>query len=236
MNFIFRPPSMEDFIRLLQAWRFWVIGALIGGLAGAGFYAIFPPEYQAHATVAVSFNMEKAWPNKPDNELFYYLDRESRKVEEIAWSDLTLQTVTDQTGLDAAALRAGKLELSQPEDGGWHFYASDPSPIIAEKLASAWAEAFTSQVQQGLLVEVELDAARKALIQSPDDAKLKAEIGSLEAKSLAITPELQISISHSKNLSAERKTNLATYILAGSALFLALAGLGILFFGDRKSA
>lgn len=236
MNFIFRPPSMEDFIRLLQAWRFWVIGALIGGLVGAGFYAIFPPEYQAHATVVVSFNMEKAWPNKPDNELFYYLDRESRKVEEIAWSDLTLQMVTDQTGLDAAALRAGKLELSQPEDGGWHFYASDPSPIIAEKLASAWAEAFTSQIQQGLQVEVELDAARKALIQSPDDAKLKAEIGSLEAKSLAITPELQISISQSKNLPTERKTNLATFILAGSALFLALAGLGILFFGDRKSA
>lgn len=238
MKTLLAPASLDDLICLLRAWRFWVLGALIGGLAGAAFYFVRPPEYRARATVVVSFNMEKAWPNKPDNELFYYLERESRKVEEVAWSDATLQQVADQTGLTVSELRpeGGKLELSQPQDGGWHFYASDPSAQVAARLAAVWAQAFTTQVQQGIQTAIALDAAHKALESSPADIKLLAALDDLESRSLAITPEMQISLAQSKNLPAGRKNSLGIYVMAGAGLFLALGGLGILFKGNRERA
>jgi hypothetical protein len=180
--------------------------------------------------VVVSFNMEKAWPNKADNELFYYLERESRKVEEVAWADATLQQVADQTGLSVSALRAGVLELSQPQDGGWHFYANDPSAEKARKLASVWAEAFTTQVQQGIQTAVALDAARLALQAKPGDPQIQATVNGLEAKSLAITPEMQASLAQAKELPTARKSSRATYMLAGAGLGLALAALLVLFF------
>ena len=236
MKTLLAPASMSDVILLLRAWRFWVLGALIGGLAGMALYYVTPPDYRARATVVVTFNMEKAWPNKPDNELFYYLERETRKVEEVAWSDATLQQVSTQTGLALADLRSGKLELGQPQDGGWHFYASDRSQKTANQLAAAWAQAFTAQVQQGIQDAVTLDAARKALESSPADPQIQAQVKDLESKSLAITPEMQVSLAQSKDLPTTRKGSLAVYTLAGASLFLALTALLILFVGDRKRA
>ena len=34
MTWLFSPPSLDDLIRLLKAWRFWTLGALIGALLG----------------------------------------------------------------------------------------------------------------------------------------------------------------------------------------------------------
>ena len=230
MKTLLSAPTLDDLIRLLRAWRLWVLATLIGMLTAVAFYAIKPPEYRAEATVVVSFNMEKAWPNRPDNELFYYLERESRKVETVAWADDTLQQVADQTGLTVSMLRSGKLELSQPQDGGWHFYATDASAKQAQKLASTWAEVFTSQVQQGIQTATTLDAARDALKNSPDNPQYLAIVNDLEAKTLAITPEMQVSLSQSKNLPVERKSSRSTYMLAGAGLSLALTALLILFF------
>jgi hypothetical protein len=227
-NWLFSPPSSDDLIRLLRAWRFWLLGALLGGLLGAAVYFVAPPDFRARATVVVSFNMEKAWPVNSDKELFYYLERESRKVQDVAWADATLQQVADETGFGVPQLRSGKLELSQPQDGGWHFYATDPQAAVAEKLASAWAGAFSTQIRQGIETAVALDAARKALAANPSDAKLKTSVSELEAKSLAITPELQISFSQAKDLPAERKSGLGVYVLAGAGLLLALCALLIL--------
>jgi hypothetical protein len=229
MKTLLSPPSFDDFVRLLRAWRFWLLGALLGGFLGAAVYYILPPEYRARATVVVTFNMEKAWPVNSDKELFYYLERESRKVWDVAWADTTLQQVAAETGFSVSQLRSGKLELSQPKDGGWHFYATDPQADVAAKLASAWAGAFSAQTRQGIEKAVALDAARKALAANPSDAKLQASISELEAKSLAITPELQISFSQAKDLPVERKSGLGTYVLTGATLFLSLGALLILF-------
>jgi hypothetical protein len=223
------PPTLEDFLRLLRAWRFWVLGALLGGLLGAVVYFVAPPAYRTHATVVVSFNMEKAWPVNSDRELFYYLEREARKVEEVAWADATLQPVAEATGFSLAQLRSGKLELSQPQDGAWHFYASDPQAAVAVKLASAWAAAFDRQLRQGIETAVALEAARKALVANPGDTKLQAAVSELEASSLAITPELQVSLAQSKELPVERKSGLGVSVLAGAVICLALGALLILF-------
>ena len=143
MNILFSPPSLDDFIRLLKAWRFWVLGALIGSAIGAALFYVVPPPYRAKATVNVDFNFEEAFPTNTDRQDFYYLEREARKMEEIAWSDDVLSK------LDAPAdeLREGILTLSQPAEAGWHFYADDSNPQKAEELASTWANAFVEKVQ-----------------------------------------------------------------------------------------
>jgi uncharacterized protein involved in exopolysaccharide biosynthesis len=143
MKFILSSPSLDDLIRLLKAWRFWVLGAMLGALLGAAVYFVVPAPYRARAVVNVDFNLEQAWPKDTDRQQFYYLERESRKLVEIAWSDDVLAE------LDAPVedLRNGKLSLSQPAEAGWNFYADDKDPQKAEALASAWANAFVEKAQ-----------------------------------------------------------------------------------------
>ena len=147
MNFIFISPSLDDLIRLFRAWRFWVLGAFVGALIGTSVYYIVPPPYRARATVNVDFNLEQAWPQDSDRQQFYYLERESRKLEELAWSDSVLQAVSDISSISTQELRDEKLQLGQPAEAGWHFYADDQDPQTAEILASSWAIAFVGEVQ-----------------------------------------------------------------------------------------
>ena len=146
---IFSPPSSDDLIRLLKAWKFWVLGAVAGAFIGAAVYYIFPPDYRARATVNVDFNLEEAWPQETDRQQFYYLERETRKLEEIAWSDDVLQMVSSELLIPVEELR-GKLKLSQPAEAGWHFYAEDSNLGRAQELASAWALMFTQKVRENV--------------------------------------------------------------------------------------
>src|SRR5215475_10077215 len=144
MTWLFSPSSMDDLVRLLKAWRFWSVGALIGALIGAGIYYVAPPLYRAHATVLVDFNLEQAWPQNTDREQFYYLERETRKLEEIAYSDTVIETIVEQNrNVSTAELHNGMLLLSQPEEGGWNFYVDDKNPQRAASIATAWAVAFS---------------------------------------------------------------------------------------------
>ena len=147
MNTILTPPTLDDLIRLLKAWRFWMLGAIIGAMIGAAVYYIVPPPFRAKATVNVDFNLEQAWPKDTDRQQFYYLERETRKLEEIAWSDDVMSKVSSKIGIPVEVLRGGKLLLSQPAEAGWHFYADDKDSKVAAMLASSWAEAFVAQAQ-----------------------------------------------------------------------------------------
>ncbi len=147
MNYLFIPPSLDDLIRLLKAWRFWMLGAILGALIGAAVYSIVPPPFRARATVNVDFNLEQAWPQDTDRQQFYYLEREARKLEELAGSDDVMVWVSSQFAVTIADLRGGKLQLGQPAEAGWHFYADDNDPKIAAELASTWAQAFVDAVQ-----------------------------------------------------------------------------------------
>src|SRR4030095_9328344 len=94
MKLLFSSPSMDDVIRLLKAWRFWSLGALVGGLMGMAVFYVAPPPYRAHAVVLVDFNLEQAWPQETDRQQFYYLERETRKLEQIAWSDEVMNALS----------------------------------------------------------------------------------------------------------------------------------------------
>lgn len=201
MTWLFSPPSLDDLTRLLKAWRFWSIGVLIGALIGAAAYYIAPPLFRAHATVLVDFNLEQAWPQETDREHFYYLERETRKLKEVAFSDIVMETMieTDRQST-VAELRNGKLSFSQPAEGGWHFYAEDQDPQRAESLASAWAHAFAGQVSAQL------------------------------ASSEGLNSFIEVTVTQAANLPVARSVSLSTYLFTGVVGFLALASILVLFF------
>lgn len=154
MHTLFSAPSFDDFIHLLRAWRFWLLAGLLGALVSSAAYGLFPPPYRARAVVNVDFNLEQAWPQETDRQQFYYLERETRKLEEIAWSDVVMQAVAQADGrVSVEQLRGGVLTLSQPAEAGWHFYAQDEDPARARILASTWARAFVRAARTDLAAQ-----------------------------------------------------------------------------------
>ena len=145
---MFASPRQETLLRLLSAWRIWVGGAILGTIVAALVYFIFPPAFRAQATVLVDQNVEKVISKEQtDLRKFNFLARETDKLVEIAWADRTLAKVSAQTGLSVSSLRDGRLQLSQPSDGGWHFLADAANAKTASTLATAWAGAFVQAVQ-----------------------------------------------------------------------------------------
>ncbi|HLF72895.1 MAG TPA: hypothetical protein VI524_00995 [Anaerolineales bacterium] len=201
MLWLFTPPSVDDLIRLLKAWRFWSIGALIGALLGAAAFYVAPPPYRARATVLVDFNLEQAWPEETDRQQFYYLERETRKLKEIAWSDPVMaRIVVIDHSLTGQELRNGKLSLSQPAEGGWHFYAEDENPERAAAIASTWAQVFAEQVSGSAMAADGLNSFVEAHV--------------LQAAQLPVEHSIPIS----------------TYLFVGAIAFLAIASFLVLFF------
>ena len=205
MHWLFSAPSMDDLIRLLKAWRFWSVGALLGALLGAALYYIAPPPYRAHATVLVDFNLELAWPEETDRQQFYYLERETRKLEEIAWSDIIIGLIVENTGnFTAEELRNGKLSLSQPAEGGWHFYADDENPERAAALASAWSQVFVEQVR-----------LRTGLLEGPNEY-------------------IEVTRTQTAQIPRDRSLSISTYLFVGAIVFLTVASFLVLFFYKPK--
>lgn len=131
-----------------MAWRVWVAGAALGAIVAAIIYVIAPPQYRAQATVLVDQNVEQALPPDTSNtQIYVYLQRETDKLIVVTWADSTLAVVSNQTGIPVAALRDGRLQLSQSGDGGWHFFADAPDAATAAEIASAWAQSFYSALQ-----------------------------------------------------------------------------------------
>jgi capsular polysaccharide biosynthesis protein len=200
MVWSFSSPSFDDLIRLLKAWKFWVLGAMVGALIGGTIYFIVPPTYRARAVVNVDFNLEQAWPQETDRQQFYYLERETRKMEEIARSDDVMQAVSAQTSVSVEDLRDGKLKLSQPAEAGWHFYAEDKNPDQARKLAGTWAQAFAEKVQKNV------------------------------SNSKGLNSFIRVEATQKANLPVQRSISLSTYLLTGAILFLVLSAIVFLFF------
>jgi len=205
VNWLFSPPSIDDLISLLKAWRFWSVGALIGALIGAAMFYLTPPPYQARATVLVDFNLEQAWPQETDRQQFYYLERETRKLEEIAWSDSVMEAIVANNGnITSQELHDGRLSLSQPAEGGWHFYAEDENPERAAAIASAWAQVFTEQVGK-----------RVAATEGPNSF-------------------IETTVTQIAQLPVEPSVPLSTNLFVGAIVFLAVASFLVLFFVKPK--
>jgi hypothetical protein len=203
---VLAPPTIEDLIRVTSAWRLWILGGLMAAALGAAIYVVAPPPYRARATVNVDFHLEQAWPVSTDREQFYYLERETRKLVEIAMSDQTLGVVTSELpGISLQQLRAGAAQLSQPGNGGWHFFGIDRDPERAAVIASAWARAFSEAVGRQVLA---------------------GEAGDLER---FITADL----TRVESLKPERSVSLGAYMLASVIVALSLIALVLLLVHPR---
>lgn len=237
MSKLLIPPSSNDFDRLLKAWRFWVLAALIGGLLGGVIHFIAPPPYRVQASALVDFNVEEAYLATADKQIFYYLEREVRKLEAIAWSDAVLQEVVNEVGgVTITELRGGALLLSQPGEADWHFWAEDRDPQRASRLASAWAEAFTTQVREAAAASMTLQAYHASIESGcgQECAELEARITDLESRAQGVSPYVEAGLLQAQELSATRKIAISTYILVGALSALALGALGVLFVLPRK--
>jgi hypothetical protein len=200
-------PQFEDLITLLRAWRFWLTSVLMGAAIGGLVFYVFPPQYRARASALVDFHMEQAWPQNTDREQFYYLERETRKLEALAWSDAVLQDVAGRVpGVSLAEMRTGKLVLSQPGNGPWHFYAYDRNAAQAASLAGSWSQAFASHVS--------------AAVASGTFAELESFI--------------TVEATETQGLSAARSPAFSTYALAGALVVPALSFLFSLFVWSRE--
>jgi hypothetical protein len=92
------------------------------------------------------------------------------------------------------------LQLSQPAEAGWHFYANDPDAKRAQELASAWAVLFTQKVQENV------------------------------AASQGLNSLIRLDATQTENIPLDRSVPLSTYLLTGAIAFLALSALVVLFF------
>ena len=172
--------------------------------AGRSYLLSAPPPYRARATVNVDFNLEEAWPEESDRQQFYYLERETRKLEEIAWSDAVMMSVAESSGMRyfRTPRRSAFTQPTRRRQAG----TSMPMTAIAaraEALASAWALAFTEQAQAEMAAQVGLNAL------------------------------VRVDAAQVEDLPVYRSVSQSTYLLSGSIGFLALSALLVLF-SNRK--
>jgi hypothetical protein len=233
--------SPDHFVRILQSWRVWLVGALLGALLGWGVYVLFLPPYRAQASAVVDFNVEELWISKLNTQYAFFYQRETRKLKEIAYSDETLGTVAEQVGeVSVEELRGGKLLLSYPYGGVWHFWAEDEDPAKAELLARVWAETFVKAVRERVVLAPEIDALRVELntfvnenpdvdTGNPEVVRLMDEIAALSEKMEGVSPYIDISLSQTESLPVTRTVDRSVYILVGSFVGAGAAAFLVLF-------
>jgi hypothetical protein len=236
--------SNDSLARVLQSWRLWLAGAVVGVLLSSAVYAVFPPPYRARAVVVVDFNIEEVWKIAPSKQ-FYFLGRESRKLEELAWSDETMQLLADEVGdVTVRELRDEFLSLSQPDDGAWYFFADHPDADRAEQIASAWAKVFYQQASNAVEVSADLELMRQQIPlifdQYPDISsgealdKLRRDYPDF-TETKGISPYIEMSLSQIDDLKIVRKVPMSVYILSGAMIgACSFAFAGLLFLREEE--
>jgi hypothetical protein len=228
---------------LFAAWRLWLLGAVVGAALGWAVFQLAPPLYRSVATVVVDQNLEEAWQFFPDRQLFQFLQRETERLEQVAWSDVVMHDVaSNMHGYSVAELRGGMLQLSQPSDGGWHFYANAKDAATAQHLAATWAQEFVEAAEAAVEVSPSLEAARAELsaelaAADPDEERVQVLLQHLTdfwGSSKGVSMYTELYVSQAAELPTERSVSQATYLLLGSAAGALAAALFVLLAPPRR--
>jgi len=235
IKWLLRKPTSDEIINLLLAWRVWIIGAVIGAFVASVVYLISPPKYRTDATIIVDLNVEQILDYEtPDRNQNYFLERESSKLVELAWSDDVMARVAQETGLSVMILRSDVLQLGQPSDGGWKFYANSDDPELARKAASIWAKTFYEYAAVESEIALEM-LSLQSKIESEralgnDISALTAQYDLLQKDSLGIDPYLDFGEVHVEDLVVSRSIPIGNFVFLGSLLGILSFSLGVLFF------
>jgi capsular polysaccharide biosynthesis protein len=228
---------------MLSEWRMWLFGALLGTLAAIALFSIAPPNYRARATVVVDQNVEVAWTYFPDRQLFQFIRRETARLVNLAWSDHVLSAL-QTSELTYGELRDRVLQLSQPSDGAWHFYAQHADAQMAANLANAWAQAFVADIKNALDADSEMQAAREALAtlvlsdpeaNNPELLALMNQITELAERTRGVSPYVDVYFSQSASLPVERNPSMASHLFIGATSGLLIAWLATLIRAGKGS-
>jgi hypothetical protein len=185
--------------------------------------------------VVIDHNLESVWEFAPAQN-FYFLGRETRKLEQLAWNDVTMQMVAEEVGgVTVSELRDEILSLSQPSDGGWHLWADHADQQVAEEIAGAWARAFVEQIYAGMSTSAELEQQREEINQillenegmNPDEVHDLIDVMSpLLDQTAGISPWLEVDLAQEEDLMVTHKVILSVYVLIGS--FVGACGTALL--------
>jgi capsular polysaccharide biosynthesis protein len=241
------PPQITGLIKILQAWRILLVAFLLGGFIGAGAYSLFTPPYRAQTIVVIDQNLERSFTAMAtDRDIFYFLERETSRLEELVWSDAVLQQVADRVGnVTVDQLRNKVLQLSEPSDGGWRLYAIDKNPDRAKLIANTWADVFETETLKGVQIAAALETAQNQLktlstavpAASPEEiARLNSQINDLQAQTYGINPLAQVHKTQKIGLVVERASSRGFYAFAGGMAGLVIAILlGAVFLKERHA-
>jgi hypothetical protein len=238
-------PVPDPIAAIFEAWRLWLLGALIGALLAWLAFQIAPPDFRARATVVVDQNLEQAWQYFPDRQLSQFLLRETERLEQIAWSDEVMNEVAAEVpGFSVEQLRGGSvLLLAHPSDGGWHFYADDADASTAQQLAAAWAQAFVDSSRAAITASPDLQATRAALsaellagtdVEDEGVRALMQDLIFLAEHTKGLSMYTEISVSQIADLPTAPSLSLSTYLLVGSIAGALAAPLYVLLRPARK--
>jgi len=186
--------------------------------------------------------LEAIFPTSPDREIFYFLERETNKLEELAWSDQVLQRTVSIAGISSVnALRNGILQLSQPGDGGWKLYATSTDPHIAKIIANAWGDAFEEVVREGADIErsvlaIQTTLAAGSVTDTVELDRLSHDLTELQQSSLGIHPLLQITRSQKSDIQVIRKSSQGLYIFSGAMITLMITLIMVLLFPPKTES
>lgn len=222
--------------KIFLNWKVLLISMVAGAILGQVMFSLFPPPYKARAVMIMDQNLEEVFPAAPDREIFYFLERETQKLEAIAWSDVVLEAVVASVeGYTIPDLRSGSLILSQPYDGGWNMYGVADNAETARALANAWADSFSDVVRNGVenarllkQAQKELESIPAAELGTSVRAKaLNSEITELENNSLGIHPEIEVYRSEASNIKVIPSVKTGSYIFVGAICGVVLGVVGL---------
>lgn len=229
------PDTTDTLIRLLQAWRLWIVAIVAGSVLGGLAYLVFPPPYQAQSTVIVDHNVSEVWYPAPDRYVWNYLTSEVVKLREVAWSDEVLQGIVDQVpDISMDQLRSDILVLTYVNDGPWHLVVNDQYPERAKTIANIWAESFIEQVRDNMGYSIEMELLRVELINLYDTQEysgvikekadeIYAKINEQEKTSNGVSPYLDLYLSEDGSVLNGLASSKGEYIFAGAISGIVLA-------------
>ena len=149
-------------------------------------------------------------------------------MEELAWSDETLQLVVDQVGdTSIRELRDDVLQLSQPADGGWYFWADHQDSQRAEQIASAWANVFVEQVHASIVISGDLERERAEInaiiledtsLSADETQRLIDRISPLLTKTKGLSMYVEAYVSQGEQLQVTRTIDLSYYVIVGAVI------------------